>query len=102
MRRVSSSVLHVADYNALFVVTFAVALFNSSMGGHVRGSICLAISGTRAVVVKIQLDLIWGTMATRRGKICEQQGLYSLAWDVILETMWLQVIIRVVRCFQGG
>lgn len=46
----------------------AIALFNSSMGGHVRGSICLSISGTRVVVIKIQLDLIWGTMATRGGE----------------------------------
>lgn len=65
---VSSSVLNVANYNTLFIVMFAIALFNSSMGGHVQGSICLAISGTRAVVIKIQLDLIWGTMATRGGK----------------------------------
>lgn len=42
-----------------------IALFSISMGGHVRGSICLSISGTRAGVIKIKLDLIWGTMATR-------------------------------------
>lgn len=54
-----------------FIVMLAIVLFNSSMGGHVRGSICLSNSGTRAGVIKIQLDLIWGTMATREeGNMC--------------------------------
>lgn len=48
----------------------AITLFNSSMGGHVRGSICLSISGTRAAVIKILLDLVWGTMATRGENMC--------------------------------
>lgn len=74
-------VLYVAHYNSLFIVIFAIALINSCMGRHVRGSICLAISGTRAVVIKIQLDLIWGTMATREGKMSVQQGL-SGSWGV--------------------
>lgn len=52
----------------IFIVMLTFVLFNNSLVGHVRGSICLSISGTRAVVIKIQLDLIWGTMATRGGK----------------------------------
>lgn len=62
----------------------AFVLFNNSLVGHVRGSICLSISGTRAVVIKIQLDLIWGTMATRGGKYV-YNGLGSSVLDMNLE-----------------
>lgn len=77
---VLSSALNVANYNALFIVMFAISLFNSSMGGHVPGSICLAISGARAVVIKIQLDLIWGTMATRGGKYVYKRVCTARRW----------------------
>lgn len=77
---VSSSVLNVANYDTLFIAMFAVALFNSSMGGHVRGSICLAISGARARVIKIQLDLIWGTMATGGGKYVYNRVCTAWRW----------------------
>lgn len=46
----------------------ANALFNRSMKGHVEGSICLSIPGTRALVIKMLVDLIWGTMETRGGE----------------------------------
>lgn len=65
-----------------------------------RGSICLAISDTRAVVIKIQLDLIWGTMATRGGKYVYNRVCTARCWTSLCKAMWLQVIANVFERFQ--
>lgn len=41
------------------------------MKGHVEGSICLLIPGTRALLIKMLVDLNWGTAETRgRKSVC--------------------------------
>lgn len=62
--------------SCLIYCGWANALFNSSMKGHVEGSICLLMSGTRALVIKMLVDLNWGTMETRgKKRVCVCEGI---------------------------